>query len=113
MPSFASLLKITGAVLMLHAAYSCMHYRSILSDLDLLETTSGAPADVIIEVGLAFFLVLVGELIAMGPLSSVEVIGASAKTKKKTLVAHPHTTRDFDVYSNRSKVLLRRAAVSR
>lgn len=113
MPSFASILKATGAVLMLHAAYSCMHYRSILSDLDLLETTSGAPTDVVIEVGLAFFLILVGELIGMGPLSSVEVVGGSTKTKKKTLLAHPHTTRDFDVYSNRSKVLLRRAAVSR
>ena len=112
MPSLASLSKVFGAFLMLHAAYSCMHYRSILQDLDLLELESKSPMDVYIEVAVAFFLILAGELIGMGPLQSVEVLASNeAKLEKKQpIVAHPHKTRDFDVYSNRSKLLLRRAA---
>ena len=119
MPSLAFLLKAKGAFLMLHAAYSCMHYRSLLQDLDLLDTTSESPLDVYVEVGLAFFLILIGELMSMGPLSSVEVVfdnatSSTTNTKKKTpLAAHPHKTRDFDVYSNRSKLLLRKMVVSR
>ena len=112
MPSISFVLKATGALLMLHAAYSCMHYRSILQDLDLLEIRAGTPSDVYAEVAVSFFLVLLGELIAMGPLQSVEVLTTTSggTEKKQPLVAHPHKTRDFDVYSNRSKLLLRRAA---
>ena len=132
MPSSAFFLKATGALLMLHAAYSCMHYRSILMDLDLLDVTTSTsvgedgsssadsapsmmipPLDVYVEVGLAFVLLLLGELLAMGPLQTVEVMqGGSAATTRKPLVAAPHKTRDFDVYSNRSKLLLRRATVA-
>ncbi len=108
MPSISFVLKATGALLMLHAAYSCMHYRSILQDLDLLEMNAGTPGDVYVEVALSFVLIMVGELISMGPLQSVDVL--SSQEKKQPLVAHPHKTRDFDVYSNRSKVLLRRTA---
>mmetsp|Transcript_114148 Transcript_114148/g.233571 ORF Transcript_114148/g.233571 Transcript_114148/m.233571 type:complete len:140 (-) Transcript_114148:301-720(-) len=129
MPSAAVFLKGTGALLMLHAAYSCLHYRSILQDLDLL-SESGAgggsspaefvespssspspgatipPVDVYLEVALAFAVLLLGELVAMGPLQSVELVGGSGKP----LSAPSHRTRDFDVYANRSKIRIGRAA---
>jgi hypothetical protein len=132
MPSNAFLLKGTGALLMLHAAYSCMHYRSILMDLDLLDATSSAsasssagetvvsetvavpPMDVYIEVLLAFGLLLLGELLGMGPLQSVELLSTSSSgISHKPLVAPAHKTRDFDIYSNRSKILLHRATAGK
>mmetsp|Transcript_7918 Transcript_7918/g.15390 ORF Transcript_7918/g.15390 Transcript_7918/m.15390 type:complete len:139 (+) Transcript_7918:173-589(+) len=129
MPSTAFFLKGAGALFMVHAAYSCMHYRSLLQDMDLLltdgdgvidadlaaaesstaesTTTTMAmmipPLDVYAELGLAFALLLLGELIGMGPLQSVE-LGSSSKP----LAAPSYRTRDFDVYSNRSKIMLHR-----
>jgi len=141
MPSTALFLKCTGAVLVLHAAYSCMHYRSILQDLDLLDTSSSSsssafgdvasasassqdaaapsmmipPMDVYIEVALAFCLLLLGELLAMGPLQSVELTSSKSGTtsSRKPLVAPAHKTRDFDIYNNRSKILLHRATAAK
>jgi len=133
MPSTFFLLKGTGALLMLHAAYSCMHYRSILMDLDLLDTTTASsasssvtetvasetvavpPMDVYIELALAFGLLLLGELLGMGPLQSVELLqqDASSGSSHKPLVAPAHKTRDFDIYSNRSKILLNRATAGK
>ena len=132
MPSISFLLKGTGALLMLHAAYSCMHYRSILMDLDLLDSTTTAssssvsettaasdtvavpPMDVYIELALAFGLLLLGELLGMGPLQSVELLSTSSSgISHKPLVAPAHKTRDFDIYSNRSKILLHRATAGK
>ena len=131
--SISFFLKGTGAILMLHAAYSCMHYRSILQDLDLVatsslgsdgqqhqdetETSSSSsetmmipPIDVYIEVVIAFLLILLGELYGIGSLQSVElVVSAENEVKRKSLVAPAYRTRDFDIYNNRSKALLHRA----
>ena len=121
MPSIAILLRGTGALLILHAAYSCLHYRSILADLDLLETEAVPPIDVAIELVVAFVVLLAGELIGMGPLQSVEVLlssnddaaangGSSKPPTRRNLVAPAHKTRDFDVYTNRSRMLVYRSA---
>ena len=133
--SISFFLKGTGAVLMLHAAYSCMHYRSILQDLDLVTTSSSGsdgqhqdyetetssssetttetmmipPIDVYIEVVVAFVLILLGELYGIGSLQSVElVVSAENEVKRKSLVAPAYRTRDFDIYNTRSKALLHR-----
>jgi hypothetical protein len=146
--SISLFLKGTGAVLMLHAAYSCMHYRSILQDLDLVTTSSSGsdgqhqdgtttetdtseetetmmipPIDVYFEVVLAFILILLGELIGIGSLQSVELVPSSSSSssssssekyddevvvKRKPLAAPAYRTRDFDIYNNRSKALLHR-----
>mmetsp|Transcript_11428 Transcript_11428/g.32901 ORF Transcript_11428/g.32901 Transcript_11428/m.32901 type:complete len:140 (-) Transcript_11428:514-933(-) len=135
MPSTAVFLKAAGALMIVHAAYSCMHYRSLLQDMDLLSDTAAAatasssstaaeslssaesaaateasimmipPIDVYVELALAFGLLLVGELIGMGPLQSVELSGS----KRTPLAAPAHRTRDFDIYCNRSRVLMYRA----
>jgi len=135
MPSTSLILKGTGAVLMLHAAYSCMHYRSILQDLDLLSSDNDAssgdeasatedsttttmmipPVDVYIEVAIAFFMILAGELISTGLLQSVELFHTSTSTtsttkrKHKSLAAPAYRTRDFDIYTNRSKAMIHRS----
>ena len=131
--SISFFLKGTGAVLMLHAAYSCMHYRSILQDLDLVTTSSSGsdgqhqdeietsssssseammipPIDVYIEVVVAFLLILLGELYGIGSLQSVELVVSAENevVKRKSLVAPAYRTRDFDIYNNRSKALLHR-----
>ena len=135
--SISFFLKGTGAVLMLHAAYSCMHYRSILQDLDLVTTSSSGsdgqhqdyetetssssetttetmmipPIDVYIEVVVAFVLILLGELYGIGSLQSVELVVSAEnenEVKRKSLTAPAYRTRDFDIYNNRSKALLNR-----
>jgi hypothetical protein len=130
--SISFFLKGTGAILMLHAAYSCMHYRSILQDLDLVATSSSGsdgqhqdetetsssssetmmipPLDVYIEVVVAFLLILLGELYGIGSLQSVELVVSAENevVKRKSLVAPAYRTRDFDIYNNRSKALLHR-----
>ena len=130
--SISFFLKGTGAILMLHAAYSCMHYRSILQDLDLVATSSSGsdgqhqdetetsssssetmmipPIDVYIEVVIAFLLILLGELYGIGSLQSVELVVSAEENevKRKSLVAPAYRTRDFDIYNNRSKALLHR-----
>jgi hypothetical protein len=105
MPSVSSLLTALGSVLILHAAYSCLHYRSILQDLDLEESFQIPPADVYVEVGLAFVVLLVGELLGVGSLQPVEVTIKANQQKRRPMVAPNFKTRDFDIYANRSKML--------
>lgn len=100
---------------MLHAAYSCMHFRSILQDLDLQDDPTYAmipPMDVYVEVAVSFGMILLGELISIGSsLQPVDIIFASTNNtttcskKRKPLVAPAYRTRDFDIYFNRSKVV--------
>jgi hypothetical protein len=115
MPSF---LTWIGSLLMLHAAFSCLHYRSILSDLDLDESTADAdyrfpipPMDVVAEVGIAFFIVLLGELATIGSLQPVEVIttsksgGNGSSKQRRPFQAPAYRSRDFDIYAKRGKGL--------
>ena len=68
------------------------------------------PLDVYIEVAMAFVFIFIGELIGIGPLQSVELASSStATTKHKPLAAPAYKTRDFDIYSNRSKALVHRS----
>ena len=105
MPSFSSLLTAVGSVLMIHAAYSCLHYRSILQDLDLEDTFSIPPMDVYVEVGMSYFILLLAELLRTGSFQPVEVAVKVNQPKRKTLGAPAYQTRDFDIYRNRSKKL--------
>ena len=127
MPSTSSLLSLVGIVGIFHAAYSCLHYRNILNDLDLDEqqmisaggggsgedggsptaTLMIPPVDVIVEVLFGFCCLLLGELVSMGSLQSVVIGGTSAAAasthKHKPLIAPAYRTRDFDLYENRSQ----------
>ena len=108
MPSVPSLLSFLGIVAVFHSAYSCLHYRNILNDLDLDEqntTLMIPPVDVIVEVLFGFCCLLLGELISMGSLQSVVIGGTrnSSSSKHKPLIAPAYRTRDFDLYENRSQ----------
>ena len=103
MPSLSSLLMGVGSVLLLHAAYSCLHYRGLLQDFDLQESVSIPPVDIYIEVGIAFASILIAELTSGGSLQTVDVTGGNKK--RRPLVAPAYRTREFDIYANRSKAL--------
>ena len=97
------ILTILGSILFFHASYSCLHYRALLNDLEesgmLLEPQTLPPADVVMEVMIAFGLIMVGELVRTG--SSLQpVVG-----KKRPLMAPAYFSRDFDVYSTRGSAL--------
>lgn len=98
MPSVSSLLSIVGALLMAHAAYSTLHFRSILQDLgDVNEPIP--PLDVYVELGVSFTMLLLGELLGAGQLQSVDVFAQN----RKPLVAPAWRTRNFDIYECRLK----------
>ena len=103
-----SVLTWVGSLLLLHGAYSCLHYRGILQDLDLEGDPNHPipPQDVKIEVLVAFIALLVGELLNAGKFQPVEVISSKKSTAtRKPLQAPTYRNRDFDIYANRTKVL--------
>lgn len=78
---------------MAHAAYSTLHFRSILQDLgDVNEPIP--PLDVYLELLLSFVVLLVGELMAIGSLQSADVFAPN----RKPLAAPLYRTRKFDIY---------------
>ena len=102
----ASLLTALGSLLMAHAAYSTLHYRSILQDLgDVQEPIP--PLDVYVEVILSFLLLLIGQMVGAGKLQPVELLAkdGSAGSSRVPLVAPAYRTRKFDIYEHRGKLL--------
>lgn len=97
-----SILSIIGWVLIIHSAYSCLHFRGILLEYDLQESVSIPPMDVYIEVGAGFLLLLLSEIMGSGTFQGVDVLGTE---KRRPLAAPAYVTRDFDIYENRSKAL--------
>lgn len=118
------LLTATGTLVLIHAAYSCLHYRSLLQDLEdslvetpvtaLLDSTSSStqqqqqheripPTDVWIEVIAGFLILLLAELTrsALVPVSN----DTKSKVKKRPIMAPAYRSRDFDIYAHRCKSL--------
>lgn len=88
--------------MIIHSAYSCLHFRGILLDYDLQESVSLPPTDVYVEVGAGFILLLISEIIGSASFQSVDVLGPG---KRRPLAAPAYKTRGFDIYENRSKAL--------
>ncbi len=97
-----------GIITLLHSAYSCLHYRSIIAssnlDLDVLVldnplfSASSPPNDVVIECFIGFFLCLIGQIVSAGEF--VPVMSA-----KREIKAPLHISRDFDLWSTRASVI--------
>lgn len=117
-----SILTTVGCLLIIHSAYSCLHYRSLALVADLTDTSS-PPVDVIIEVILGFVTCLVGQLMC-GPFHRVRVtggplLGGLPKTKaggdsthryiQGEIVAPVYRTRDFDLFSTSAAAATRRS----
>lgn len=105
--SLSLVLNIMGASLMLHSAFSCLHYRNLVAELELGDNdndgvTTIPPMDVVVECMAGFFLLLMTQVtISSSTLVPVTVSSSSSK-KKRELVAPAYVTRDFDIYSNRA-----------
>lgn len=100
--SASTILLFSGSMLVLHAAYSCLHYRELLTDLEesgqiLAVVSSSPPTDVLIELIFAFGMVLSAELMRKG--SGLHPVTSQAR--KKPLVAPSYVSRDFDIYTTR------------
>ena len=119
--SLSKLLTATGALLILHAAYSLQHYRSLIQDLE--ESTTGIsseviddgsggstiyripPMDVWIEMLVAFTILLLAELTRTG--SSLQPVSNKGGVQQKPMMAAPFVSRDFDIYSSRGRGFVR------
>ena len=95
-----------GIIILLHSAYSCLHYRSIISSSSLDDfllskgySVSSPPKDVVIEVLLGFFLCLLGQMISVGKF--LPVVGSG----RIQLRAPAHISRDFDLFCTRAKII--------
>jgi len=101
----SSLLFSTGTLVLLHAAYSCLHFREIVKDLeeseDVFVEPRIPPLDVIVEVAIGFFLILVAELTRDG--SRLQPI--TKTSAQRPMMAPPYKSREYDVYSTRGKAL--------
>ena len=97
--SFATVLTSTGMLLILHAAFSCQQYRSLVTDLG--DAYSVPPVDVVAEIGLAFLLCLAGQLVGVGSLLPIK--------GGRKLMAPAYVTRDFDKYSHLKQALAKKA----
>jgi len=93
MSSSSSLITFAGVILILHSAFSCLHYRGLVLDLPDVQIP---PLDVKIEVGLGFLFTLVGQLLAVGPLRSI--VGITGRIAQ-------YKTRDFDHYQHRGTAM--------
>ena len=78
-------------------------------DLDLEDTFRIPPFDIYVEVGLAFCILLLSQMIHVGSLQSVEV-GKGGADKHRPLKAPAYITRDFDIYEYRcrSKIVVKK-----
>jgi len=105
--ALTSIITPLGIITLLHSAYSCLHYRSILasSTIDLLESgytnynPSKPPQDVVIECVIGFTLCLVGQIICAGEF--LPVVGEG----RREVRAPMHVSRDFDLFSTRAGII--------
>mmetsp|Transcript_6780 Transcript_6780/g.14154 ORF Transcript_6780/g.14154 Transcript_6780/m.14154 type:complete len:113 (-) Transcript_6780:92-430(-) len=109
MSSSSQFLLFLGIVLILHSAYSCLHYRELLRDLEESglgeeeqEQHALPPVDVWVEVLTGALVVLFSELVRSG--SSLQPVTAKGGGQKlKPMVAPAYRTRDFDIYTSRAR----------
>jgi len=91
-----------GVILILHSAYSCLHYRTILLSaynvVDLPSTYSplSPPKDVVIECFIGFILCLTSQLASI----TLHPIKVASQGSSHELRAPLHRSRDFDLFFN-------------
>jgi hypothetical protein len=98
--SLSLLLNGIGVVLLLHAAYSCLHFRNLVADLELSDLQI-PPLDVVLECASGFLLLLMSQIFV----STTQLIPIRVTLQTKSLVAPAYRTRDFDIYSNRASAM--------
>jgi hypothetical protein len=103
MTTIPPLLTTVGCLFLLHAAFSCLHYRGLLEEfgVDLQGGHAVPPLDVMIEAVIGWTMCLVGQLTMVGPLRPTITTGNT----RTSLLAPMYMTRDFDVYNHRIKAI--------
>jgi Membrane magnesium transporter len=95
---------LTGFLILFHAAYSCLHFKSLLQDLDI-SVEDGfrtvPPLDVQLECLLGMLLVFVGQLLGPGRGTWQPCL----TTARRPLAAPAYKTRDFDIYADKSRIV--------
>ena len=115
MIEMSQIIMFVGIAMVLHSAYSCLHYRELLRDLEesgFDEAAAGdnayaaaalplPPLDTIIEVLLGAALILFSELVRAG--SSLQPVTSKGGFRRRPIVAPAYRTREFDIYSSRAR----------
>ena len=102
----SNMLMIVGTLLILHSAYSCLHYRELLRDLEESGSISDhplPPTDVWVEVIAGALIILLSELTRNG--STLQPVTSKGGLKRQSMVAPTYRTREFDVYTTRAKAI--------
>jgi hypothetical protein len=63
-------INIFGLLVIMHAAYSAAHYKSLASELNI--KAQGAPVDIMIEVAAGLLILLIGTLLSSPKLRPVK-----------------------------------------
>ena len=109
MISVSQLFMVIGIIMVLHSAYSCLHYRELLRDLEesgfedaaAVESLPLPPMDVIVEVITGALLILISELVRTG--SSLQPVTSKGGFRTRPVVAPAYRTREFDIYTSRAR----------
>ena len=115
---------VLGTMLLLHAAYSCLHFKALLQELDipLDDTTNNntigtriPPSDVVVECVLGLLMIFVGQLLESGgspwqpcmttTTTSTTTTKTSSTRRRRPLAAPAFRTRDFDIYADRAAAI--------
>lgn len=101
----------TGILLLIHAAYSLQHYRSLVHntflettttpDLAATAATPSIPLDIRIELGLSLLFLLSHELFRVALVPVVATGGGAARSS--SFLPPPHVSRLFDTYQDRAR----------
>ena len=108
--STANGVTLIGFIILLHAAYSCLHFKGLLQELDM-ELDGGLvrlpPLDVQVECLLALTIVFVGQLLGPGKGTWQPCLTTTSSTgiKRRPLAAPAFLSRDFDIYADRSQAV--------
>ncbi|KAL7562527.1 hypothetical protein ACA910_008234 [Epithemia clementina (nom. ined.)] len=117
MIELSQIVMAMGIVMVLHSAYSCLHYRELLRDLEESGFEDAAdsnaqfqyntaalplpPLDVWMEVIIGSILILISELVRTG--SSLQPVTSKGGFRTRPIVAPAYQTRDFDIYTSRAR----------
>ena len=93
-----------GLLLVLHSAYSAVHYKSYMRGKGMTVEANTVPADVAVEVLIGFLMCLVGVTFNQGEFLPVKSSCSGDLKKYDTLDSRP----EFEVFGHRGKYIATR-----
>eukprot|EP01041_Mallomonas_annulata_P000618 gene618-1192_t len=65
MTLISNIIVCIGTLMLLHAVYSAHHFKSLAAKIGQLDDVSIPPMDVVVEAGVSFIIILVGQLLPL------------------------------------------------